>query len=228
MSIQKCHFLSENKRIILKKTTLYITSRFNKPYLPELEAIKESDFAFHPEVNQIGYIGTADTLSTLPSKSEGFKKVSKKLPPEVAIIGSSNCGKSTFIKNLFRFQIRDRQVPISSEEAGETKNLKFYQLEDYLTVVDTPGFGLNQPKTVNSLLIPYLENRENLKHVIFLIAMHQKDASMETFTENHVKVLSLLKKFRPKSYSIVLTKIDSVNNSTRVKTVYRVFFSTTI
>jgi len=169
-----------------------------------------SDFAFSPHHNKISYIGESATMHDLPSGGEGLRHWMQRpnLAPEVAVIGSSNCGKSTFLKQLFKFHLRDRAVPFASDTPGETRNLRFWQLEQYLTLVDTPGFGLDQPDTVNELLLPYLSERTNLAHIVFLIAVEQEDLGIETFTENHVKMMKLLAKFRPDQYSIVLNKTD--------------------
>jgi len=174
-------------------------------YQTNLEKLKESDYVFSHYHNKITYIGESTTIQDLPSTSEGLNK---KLAPEIAIIGSTNAGKSTFIKQLLRFSQRERNVPVSSPKLAETKRLRYWQLGNDITIVDTPGFGLNQPDCVNKTLIPYLASRKNLKHVVLLIAVNQTDKNLETFTGNHVKILKLLSDFRGDSYSIVLNKVD--------------------
>jgi ribosome biogenesis GTPase A len=164
---------SSNKIKFYGKNT---ATELRNNYTPDQQKLQESDYVFSPYHNKITYIGECANIEDLPSESEGLNK---KLAPEIAVIGSTNAGKSTFLKQLLRFNQRERNVPISSDKLAETKRLRYWQLGKDLSIVDTPGFGLNQPDCVNTTLIPYLANRKNLKHIILLIAVSQEDKSLE-------------------------------------------------
>ena len=72
-------------------------------------------------------------------------------PPEVAIIGRSNVGKSTLLNALLGFNSHIQSSKVTSKP-GETKKLKFYSMglrwdethqasNAALVVVDMPGYG---------------------------------------------------------------------------------------
>ena len=57
--------------------------------------------------------------------------------PEVAVMGRSNVGKSSFINAL----VGRRQLARTSGTPGKTRRIHFYRLEDALYLVDLPGYG---------------------------------------------------------------------------------------
>jgi len=157
--------------------------------------------------------------------------LNRKLAPEVAIVGAANSGKSTFVNQLFRNEFRDFWTPKVSNVPGETTGLNFYQINDVVTIVDTPGFGMGQPESVNGALVPYLIGRQGdrqggdsentrKRHIIFLISIDEVTKNIETLTENHVKILKLLKNHQPKNFSIIINKIDLCRLSTQIKIIY--------
>ena len=57
--------------------------------------------------------------------------------PEVAVIGRSNVGKSSFINAL----AGRRRLARTSSTPGKTRRIHFYRLDDRMYLVDLPGFG---------------------------------------------------------------------------------------
>ncbi len=57
--------------------------------------------------------------------------------PEVAVMGRSNAGKSSFINAL----TGRRQLARTSGRPGKTRRLHFYRLDDAAYLVDLPGYG---------------------------------------------------------------------------------------
>ncbi len=57
--------------------------------------------------------------------------------PEVAVLGRSNVGKSTFINAL----VGRRRLARTSGTPGKTRRIHFYRLEQTCYLVDLPGFG---------------------------------------------------------------------------------------
>jgi GTP-binding protein len=57
--------------------------------------------------------------------------------PEVAVLGRSNVGKSSFINAL----IGRKRLARTSRTPGKTRRIHFYRLEDAMYLVDLPGFG---------------------------------------------------------------------------------------
>lgn len=197
-------------------------------YLPSVEKLIEADkiLSSKNRISQnfnnlsITKIGSAKHHSDLPKNHQGLNR---KLAPEIAIIGSANSGKSTFVSQFFKNEFKNLYVPAVSDRAGMTGSLEFYQINELLTVVDTPGFGQRQPSAVNDALVPYLidQSRKTLKHVIYLISIDPTSSTIEPLTNNHVKVLKLLKNHLPNKYTIVINKIDliTMSPSTRIKAV---------
>jgi GTP-binding protein len=57
--------------------------------------------------------------------------------PEVAVLGRSNVGKSTFVNAL----TGRRSLARTSASPGKTRRIHFYRLEDRAYLVDLPGYG---------------------------------------------------------------------------------------
>jgi len=57
--------------------------------------------------------------------------------PEVAVIGRSNVGKSSFVNAL----TGRRKLARTSARPGKTRRIHFYRLEDAMYLVDLPGYG---------------------------------------------------------------------------------------
>ena len=66
-------------------------------------------------------------------KSEDFPKGPK---PEIAFVGRSNSGKSSFINAL-----ANQKVAFVSSSPGKTETLNFYDAGSKYRIVDTPGYG---------------------------------------------------------------------------------------
>jgi GTP-binding protein len=57
--------------------------------------------------------------------------------PEVAVLGRSNVGKSSFINAL----VGRRGLARTSAQPGKTRRIHFYRIEDRAYLVDLPGYG---------------------------------------------------------------------------------------
>jgi len=57
--------------------------------------------------------------------------------PEVAVLGRSNVGKSSFINAL----LGRKKLARTSRTPGKTRRVHFYRIDDAMYLVDLPGFG---------------------------------------------------------------------------------------
>jgi len=95
--------------------------------------------------------------------------------PELAIIGRSNVGKSSFINRM-----AGRRLARVSGTPGSTRELNFYRLDLSvenapwsLCLVDMPGFGFaklsrDAREAISKLSVLFLRERRHLKGVILL------------------------------------------------------------
>lgn len=90
--------------------------------------------------------------------------------PEIALIGRSNVGKSSFINTL----VNRKNLAYTSNTPGKTRLINLYKIEDKLVLADLPGYGYarvskKEQQTWSKNLEEYLLNRKDLKYVIQLI-----------------------------------------------------------
>ena len=149
------------------------------------------------------FIRGAPSLGTLPPEG----------PPEIALAGRSNVGKSSLVNAL----LGQRAIARTSNTPGRTQELNFFVPEGHegsaddlppLAIVDMPGYGFAQaPKDKvdawTRLVRGYLRGRTTLRRAHVLIdARHGIKA-------NDAEVLDMLDEAAV-SYRIVLTKSDKI------------------
>ncbi len=99
--------------------------------------------------------------------------------PELALVGRSNVGKSSFINKL----TRRKRLAHTSNTPGKTRLLNYYLVDDQWALVDLPGYGYAKvSKTEQNrwrmTLQQYLTKRESLLGVLQLIdARHGPQAN---------------------------------------------------
>lgn len=112
-----------------------------------------------------GHIFTS-AIQDFPS----LKNAQGHLLPEVAIIGRSNVGKSSFINYL----LGQKNLARTSAKPGKTQRLNFFLVDERFFLVDLPGYGFAKASKKEiqkwSLAIEnYLQNRKQLKLLLLLI-----------------------------------------------------------
>lgn len=127
---------------------------------------------------------------------------------EIAFVGRSNVGKSSLINHLFE----QKQLARVSSTPGKTQLINFFQADDRRCMcVDLPGYGyakvpLQEKKKWGPMIQGYLENREGLRAVIFLIDIRRE------LNEDDEQLLKWLVYYQ-KPTIFVFTKVDKVNQS---------------
>jgi GTP-binding protein len=135
--------------------------------------------------------------------------------PEVAIIGRSNVGKSTFINRL-----TGRRVARVSGKPGSTRELNFYKVDlavdgqlAPICFVDMPGFGFaklskEERQAISQLAVLFLRNRKHLRAVILLNDCRREPAEDELAIQRLCATEGI-------PCLIVLTKFDTLRQSER-------------
>ncbi len=155
-------------------------------------------------------IHTAEFLFGAPS----LTAIRRQPLPEVAIIGRSNVGKSTFINRLCK-----RKMARVSGNPGSTRELNFYQVEGTrvdgvafgIALVDMPGFGFAKLSKVerdqiSRLAVSYLRERRQIRAVILL------NDCRRTPAEDELAVQALCAE-EGIHCIVVATKLDTIKRS---------------
>jgi len=146
-----------------------------------------------------------------------LKTIRKQHLPEVAIIGRSNVGKSTFINRL-----TGRKLARVSGSPGSTRELNFYRVDGRwgevdrdLCLVDMPGFGFAKlskeaREGISRLSVDFLRERKHLRAVILL-----NDCRREPGDDEHAIQEVCASEGIPNL--IVLTKFDTLRQNDKPK-----------
>lgn len=155
------------------------------------------------EFKQAKFIKTA----VKPTDYPVLRNLSGKIMPEVAIAGRSNVGKSSLLNDLFSAP----NMVKTSSSPGKTQAINFFTLNNALAFVDLPGYGyaevpLSVKKNWGPMVRSYLEQRESLKLILFLMDIRRiPNADDKQFVEWVVH--------QQKAMILVLTKVDKVNQA---------------
>lgn len=126
---------------------------------------------------------------------------------EIAVVGRSNVGKSSFINTVFK---RKNLAKISSTP-GKTRLINYFLVDEKLYFVDLPGYGYakisqKERNDWKQMIESFLKNNRSLQLVFLLLdarhSLMQNDRQMIDWL-NYYKI-----PFQP-----VLTKCDKVSNN---------------
>lgn len=89
---------------------------------------------------------------------------------EIAFVGRSNVGKSSFINAM----VNRKNLARTSGTPGKTRTINFYLINEIYRFVDLPGYGYAKVSQTErekwaGIINKYLETRNNLKEVILLV-----------------------------------------------------------
>lgn len=133
--------------------------------------------------------------------------------PQLILCGRSNVGKSSFINSLFN----RKNLAKTSSTPGKTRSVNFYNVDDVFFIVDLPGFGYaktsySERQKWSKLISEYILNSENIRHAFHIIDSRHKP------TELDIQLKHWLEKAN-KKYSVILNKVDKLNQSEASKAV---------
>ncbi|MEO1922973.1 MAG: ribosome biogenesis GTP-binding protein YihA/YsxC [Nautiliaceae bacterium] len=131
---------------------------------------------------------------------------------EVALLGRSNVGKSSFLNSF-----TNQKIAKVSQTPGKTKLINFFEVEDEgkkYVLVDLPGFGYakvskSMLKDWGKNLDEFLKNRYNIKLFIHLRDARHPDLDIDNNVDEYLK--SFMKK--DQQLLTVFTKIDKLKQS---------------
>lgn len=126
--------------------------------------------------------------------------------PEVAFVGRSNAGKSSFINGLL-----NQGVSKVSSTPGKTRTINFFNVGGFMQLVDLPGYGfaVGDAKEVASwkkMIETYLSTRENIRGVLLIMDIRrgwddEEEMMRDWFTHNEIP------------WGVVLNKADKLSKS---------------
>jgi GTP-binding protein len=106
------------------------------------------------------FVGAATSVRHLPPEG----------PPEIAVGGRSNVGKSSFLNML----LGRRGLARTSRTPGRTRQLNFFEVNGAFRIVDLPGYGFavgpeSERRAWGPLVEGYLGRRSTLVGMLMLV-----------------------------------------------------------
>lgn len=137
--------------------------------------------------------------------------ITSKLPdtgrPEVAFAGKSNVGKSSLINGL----MNRKSLARTSSQPGKTQTINFYNVNEWLYLVDLPGYGYakvsqSEKEKWGKMIEKYLHTSRNLKAVFLLIDIRHEPSVNDKMMYDWI----LHNGYEP---IIIATKLDKLKRS---------------
>lgn len=139
--------------------------------------------------------------------------------PEIALVGRSNVGKSSFLNRI----VGATSLARVSGTPGKTQELNLFESQlrsasgenSEIIIADLPGFGFaklskSERQRMSQLTIEYISQRKELEVVVLL------NDSKRLPEEDEFAIAKAAMKAE-RSFIIVLTKVDRLSQSERVK-----------
>ena len=125
--------------------------------------------------------------------------------PEIALVGRSNCGKSSLINYL----VNRKSLARIGGTPGKTRTVNFYNIDEKLFLVDLPGYGYakiakSSQQSWKEVIEPYLNNRNQLKLMLLLLDIRHLPSE-----DDRVMFEWILRS--QKEFLIIATKSDKLN-----------------
>lgn len=136
--------------------------------------------------------------------------------PELVLCGRSNVGKSSFINSLSK----QKNIAKTSSTPGKTRALNYYLVEDKFYLVDLPGYGyakvsIKAKNEWQKLISEYILNSKNIALAYHLIDSRHSATQLDLLLNE-----LLIEENIP--YSIILSKVDKLNQAEKSKSIKRI------
>ncbi|AHI05061.1 GTP-binding protein [Bdellovibrio bacteriovorus W] len=135
---------------------------------------------------------------------------------EVAIVGRSNAGKSSFINAL----AKGGKVAKVSSTPGKTRLLNFFNMGNSYVLVDMPGYGFAARSNAeitewNQMIENYFASRENLVGLLLVMDIRREwsreEELMKRYSDQHGFPIA-----------VALTKADKLSRSQALQAVAKI------
>lgn len=133
--------------------------------------------------------------------------------PEIAFAGKSNVGKSSLINAL----THNSKLARTSSEAGKTRLVNFYLLNEAFFLVDLPGYGFaraskQEKEKWSGMIEGYLQGSENLRHVVQLVDIRHAPTEEDQMMTNYLRHYEI-------PFTVVATKADKLSKAQRSRSI---------
>jgi GTP-binding protein len=127
--------------------------------------------------------------------------------PQVALLGRSNVGKSSFINHL----AGAKSLARTSSAPGLTRMVNLYDFDEGFLLVDLPGYGYTTAKPskigdLSAIISEYLSGAEHLKLVLMLIDIRHGFTPLDAVALQELQESGM-------GYAVVLNKTDKISRS---------------
>ncbi len=127
--------------------------------------------------------------------------------PEIALVGRSNVGKSSYINMM----LNRKNIARTSQTPGKTREINFYNIDKKLYFVDLPGYGYakvskEKQQQWGKFLEEYLNERDQLKLIIHLVDIRHTPTKDDVIMSDWIKQ-------RDVNYIVLASKLDKISKS---------------
>ena len=130
--------------------------------------------------------------------------------PQIVLVGKSNVGKSSFINTM----LNRKKLARTSSEAGKTRQINFYNIDDSFYFVDLPGYGYSKMSKqeqikVGNFIEEYLATCQKISLIVFLIDIRHSPTSNDKLMYDYIiHTNSPCLVIANKADKIAITKVD--------------------
>lgn len=127
--------------------------------------------------------------------------------PQIAVVGKSNVGKSSFINML----TDNGKLARVSKLPGRTRLINFFLINSSFILTDLPGYGFARVSDAekmkwSKLIENYLAKEQNLVHILFLVDIRHEPTDDDKLMYNYMINCNI-------PFTIIATKSDKIPKS---------------
>lgn len=149
----------------------------------------------HPLFQQMKFYRLISSLADLPQDGK----------PQVLLAGKSNVGKSSLLNGLGR----NKQLARTSQVAGKTRHLVFFDVAGLFYLVDMPGYGFSksskaEQERFSRLTDDYLHARQPISLILHIMDARHRPSRLDLTMIRWLEAVQA-------PYTILLNKADKLS-----------------